>query len=160
MWRADVPAGVCEQAPCTLAPRASEGADANTRHAGIAYTPYACTQAWAWADKIAPARSPKTARRSMQFHVHRGVPSVDIASWFPPRDSMRSNTTWYRWHSPGGGGPQTGWETTMLLFVHIIVVSALVVGGGFGAVSMLWVDSNEVPASNPETPRTPAPSPR
>ena len=76
MWRADVPAGVCEQAPCTLAPRASEGADANTRHAGIAYTPYACTQAWAWADKIAPARSPKTARRSMQFHVHRGVPSV------------------------------------------------------------------------------------
>ena len=72
MWRADVPAGVCEQAPCTLAPRASEGADANTRHAGIAYTPYACTQAWAWADKIAPARSPKTARRSMQFHVHRG----------------------------------------------------------------------------------------
>ena len=60
----------------------------------------------------------------------------------------------------GGGGPQTGWETTMLLFVHIIVVSALVVGGGFGAVSMLWLDSNEVPASNPETPRTPAPSPR
>ena len=48
----------------------------------------------------------------------------------------------------------------MLLFVHIIVVSALVVGGGFGAVSMLWLDSNEVPASNPETPRTPAPSPR
>ena len=64
---------------CTLAPRASEGADANTRHAGI-YTPYACTQAWTWADKIAPARSPKTARRSMQFHVHRGESSQPVGS--------------------------------------------------------------------------------
>ena len=82
MWRADVPAGVCEQAPCTLAPRASEGADANTRHAGIAFTPYACTQAWAWADKIAPARSPETARRSMQFHVHEVICQLVPATRF------------------------------------------------------------------------------